>query len=213
KQISIPAYSQPNNQTLRFVLLIRSSFDPLRTATTTQIIVFSSSRRLIDINIACVSNCNGNKYTITSHIHLKGQCIRCRNKKIIKWKWCVGTSVVHRASSRLIYFVKDALASRLSINLDVEAKHRLRPSFTYRGSSWIYLEKNTGPTGTTCNVNPQKGDALETLFLIKCIQSHARFKPLKYCVGITRFLVEECKTDEMQFVRLPPTTLASVKVC
>ncbi|KAL7723258.1 hypothetical protein ACLKA6_015174 [Drosophila palustris] len=55
KRIVIPAYSQPNEQSLRITLHIRSTFDHLRTAVAIQNVVFlSSPRRYIDENI--VSN-------------------------------------------------------------------------------------------------------------------------------------------------------------
>ncbi|XP_026839305.1 uncharacterized protein LOC113564671 [Drosophila erecta] len=204
-RVIIPAYSQPNNQTFHVVLLIRSTFDPLRTATTKQTIVFSSSRHLININIACVSNCNGKKYTIQMPIHLKGQCLRCRNKKIIKWIWRVESLPVEGASKRLIFDVKETKKRLLSINLNVEAVNRYNPKITYYGKSWIFLEKNMGPAGTTCSISPKVGKAHETQFLLHCNQSQARFKPLMYCIGVDNFLIDECKTEEDIQVHLPPT--------
>ncbi|KRK05744.1 uncharacterized protein Dyak_GE27953 [Drosophila yakuba] len=212
-RVIIPAYSQPNNQTLRVMLLIRSTFDPLRTATTKQTIVFSSSRHLINVNIACVSNCNGNKYTIQMPIHLKGQCLRCRNKKITKWIWRVESLPVEGASKRLIFDVKETKKRLLGIHLNVEAVNRYNPKFTYYGTSWVFLEKNMGPADTTCTISPRVGNAHETQFLLHCNQSQARFKPLQYCIGVENFLIDECKTDEDIQVRLPPTEHIIVMIC
>lgn len=211
-RVIIPAYSQPNNQTLRVMLLIRSTFDPLRTATTKQSIVFSSSRQLINVNIACVSNCNGNKYTIQMPIHLKGQCLRCQNKKISKWIWRVEGLPVEGASKRLIFDVKETKKRLLGIHLNVEAVNRYNSKLTYYGTSWVFLEKNMGPADTMCTISPRVGNAHETQFLLHCNQSQARFKPLQYCIGVENFLVDECKSDEDIQVRLPPTEHVVVMV-
>ncbi|KAH8298314.1 hypothetical protein KR018_002355 [Drosophila ironensis] len=204
-RVIIPAFTQPNNQTLRVILLIRSVFDPLRTATTKQTIVFSSSRRLINVNIACVSNCNGNKYTLQFPIHLKGQCLRCRSKKVTKWQWRVESSLVEGASNRLIFDVKEKKKRLQSMHLDVEAVSRHRPEKIYHGTTWIVLEKNMGPADTTCSIKPREGTAHQTLFQLHCKQSQARFKPLRFCVGVENFLIDDCKTDEEISIRLPPT--------
>ncbi|XP_032583019.1 uncharacterized protein LOC116803386 [Drosophila sechellia] len=212
-RVIIPAYSQPNNQTLRVMLLVRSTFDPLRTATTKQSIVFSSSRHLINVNIACVSNCNGNKYTIQMPIHLKGQCLRCQNKKITKWIWRVEGLPVEGASKRLIFDVKETKKRLLGIHLNVEAVNRYNSKFSYYGTSWVFLEKNMGPADTMCTISPRVGNAHETQFLLQCNQSQARFKPLQYCIGVENFLVDECKSDEDIQVRLPPTEHVVVMIC
>lgn len=212
-RVIIPAYSQPNNQTLRIVLLIRSEFDPLRTATTKQTIIFSSSRHLINLDIVCVSNCNGRKYTVQLPIHLKGQCLRCGTKKITKWQWRVENTPVEGASKRLIFDVMDTKKHHLIINLNVEAVNRYDSKIIYYGMTMITLEKNMGPADTVCTISPKMGRAHETQFFFSCKLSQARFKPLQYCIGVDNFLIDECRTDEEILVRLPPTEHVIVMVC
>ncbi|KAH8288151.1 hypothetical protein KR054_003955 [Drosophila jambulina] len=212
-RVVIPAYTQPNNQTLMIILLIRSAFDPLRTAIAKQTIVFSSSRHLINLNIVCVSNCNGRKYTIAFPIHLKGQCLRCINKKITTWQWRVDNTTQERASKRLIFHVTDSKKRKITIQLYVEAVNRHKSNIIYYGTTIVTMEKNMGPSKTSCTIDPNVGTAQETLFYLQCSLSQARFKPLQYCIGVNNYLIEECRTDENILVRLPPTEEVVVMIC
>ncbi|KAH8236300.1 hypothetical protein KR032_006882 [Drosophila birchii] len=212
-RVIIPAYSQPNNQTLKIILLIRSTFDTLRTAITKQIIVFSSSRRLINLNVVCVSNCNGRKYTVELPIHLKGQCLSCINKKITTWQWRVDNTPVEGASKRLIFHAMDSKKRKITINLNVEAVNRYNSNIIYYGSTLVTMEKNIGPSNSNCTIYPRIGRAQETQFYLQCRLSQARFKPLQYCIGVNNFLIDECRTDEKIVVRLPPTERVTVMIC
>ncbi|KAH8376516.1 hypothetical protein KR200_001007 [Drosophila serrata] len=212
-RVIIPAYSQPNNQTLKIILLIRSAFDPLRTAIARQTIVFSSSRQLIHLNILCVSNCNGKKYTVEFPIHLKGQCSRCINKNIRTWQWKVDNTRVEGASKRLIFNVMDSKKRKITINLNVKAVNRYNPNIIYHGTTLVTMEKNIGPSNSNCTISPKTGKAQETQFYLQCRLSQARFKPLQYCIGVNNFLVDECRTDDKILVRLPPTERITVMIC
>ncbi|XP_064556610.1 uncharacterized protein LOC135441085 isoform X3 [Drosophila montana] len=210
KGFVIPSYTQANEQTLKFVLHIRSTYDYLRSAVAMQTILFSSfPRRYININIVCVTNCKGNKYISQLPIHLKGQCLCCRTKKITKWTWIVDKKLVG-SSNRLIFNVTKKMS--ITIYLNMEATHRYKQTSTYQGTSSIHLEKNLGPINTICYVKPLDGEAIETIFFIQCENKNALYKPLQYCVGIRSLLIDECKTDELIMVRLPPTSNVEVQV-
>lgn len=209
--MAIPAFSQPNEQSLRITLYVRSAFDHLRTGVTIQNVVFlSSHRKYIDINIKCVTNCNANKFSVFLPIHLKGQCLQCSNKKINKWTWTLEKNVVGTKSRLILNTPK--LTRRITIYLFIEAANRYNNKSVYQGITSITLDKNPGPTDTFCNIKPLEGDALETLFFIQCETGVARNKPLTYCIDIGGFPIEECKTDELLMVRLLPTSQVNIQV-
>ncbi|XP_033245340.1 uncharacterized protein LOC108164998 [Drosophila miranda] len=212
-RIIIPPYSQPNNQTLHVVLLIRSAFDPIRTASSRQKLDFALSPHLINLEVACVRNCEENKYYPGKPIHLRGKCEGVGNKNITKWEWLVDGLPVEGHANRLIYTEKDLKKQNVSIHLNVEAAHLYNPSYNYYGEDWIFLEKNIGPTDTKCTIVPRDGYAFETLFMIQCQRSQARFMPLRYCVEVGRVLIIDWQSNREMVVRLIPTSKVFVKIC
>nr|ADF80164.1 polycistin-related protein Y [Drosophila pseudoobscura] len=212
-RIIIPPYSQPNNQTLHVVLLIRSAFDPIRTARSKQKLDFALSPHLINLEVACVRNCEENKYYPGKPIHLMGKCEGVGNKNITKWEWLVDNLPVEGHANRLIYTERDMNKQNVSIHLNVEAAHLYNPSYNYYGEDWIFLEKNIGPTDTKCTIVPRDGYAFETLFLVQCQRSRARFMPLRYCVEVSRVLIIDWQSTREMVVRLLPTNKVYVKIC
>ncbi|SPP78129.1 Hypothetical predicted protein [Drosophila guanche] len=212
-RIVIPAYSQPKNQTLRIRLLLRSAFDPIRTATTRQKLDFSISPHLINVDVDCVKNCDEDKYNPGQPIHVRGKCEGIGNKNITKWEWRVDNKPVKAHANRLVYTELDGQKSSLSIHLHVEAAHLYNPKYNYYGQDWINLERNTGPKNTKCTVTPPEGLPFETLFLIQCDRSRARFMPLRYGVEANNVLIVDWQSNREILLRLVPTLKVTVKIC
>ncbi|XP_022208919.2 uncharacterized protein LOC111065195 [Drosophila obscura] len=212
-RIIIPAYSQPNNQTLRVVLLIRSAFDPIRTATSRQKLDFSNFPHLINLEVACVKNCDEDKYDATKPILVKGKCEGIGNKNITKWEWRVGDLPVKGHANRLVYFVRDVTRKNISIHLRVTAAHLYNPAYNYYGEDWIFLEKNVGPQKSKCSIRPKEGLAFETLFMVQCQRSRARFMPLRYGVEANSVLIMDWHSTREILVRLVPAQRVFVKIC
>lgn len=95
----------------------------------------------------------------------------------------------------------------------MEAIHRYKPSSKYQGSSTLRLERNYGPVHTACYVSPLDGEAIKTLFSIKCTNENALYKPLKYCLSVNSLLITECITDQLIISRLPAASHIEVQVC
>nr|DAA06434.1 TPA_inf: polycystin-related Y protein [Drosophila mojavensis] len=207
---TIPPFTQQGEQSIRFILNIRSTFDLLRSSVAMQTILFSSYPRLyIDVIIKCVTNCKGNRFSNYSHVHLKAHCLSCKSMKITKWMWTVDHNLVS-SSKRLLYYVSNKTS--IIVYLNMEAIHRYKPSSKYQGSSTLRLERNYGPVHTACYVSPLDGEAIKTLFSIKCTNENALYKPLKYCLSVNSLLITECITDQLIISRLPAASHIEVQV-
>ncbi|XP_023167471.2 uncharacterized protein LOC111597153 isoform X3 [Drosophila hydei] len=208
---TIPPFTQHGDQIITFILSIRSTFDLLRSSIAVQSIYFSLyPRHYIDIIIKCVTNCKGNRFSVSSHIHLKAHCLSCKSVKITKWVWTINKIVV-ASSKRLIY--NTTKRSSITVYLNMEAVHKYKPTSTYYGSSSMRLERNVGPIYTKCYIKPIDGEAIKTVFHIKCLTQNALHKPLTYCLSVKGLLISECKTEQLIITRLPVTSKIGVQVC
>ncbi|XP_032588875.1 uncharacterized protein LOC26527763 isoform X3 [Drosophila mojavensis] len=185
---TIPPFTQQGEQSIRFILNIRSTFDLLRSSVAMQTILFSSYPRL----------------------YIDAHCLSCKSMKITKWMWTVDHNLVS-SSKRLLYYVSNKTS--IIVYLNMEAIHRYKPSSKYQGSSTLRLERNYGPVHTACYVSPLDGEAIKTLFSIKCTNENALYKPLKYCLSVNSLLITECITDQLIISRLPAASHIEVQVC
>uniref|UniRef100_A0A1A9ZV42 GPS domain-containing protein n=1 Tax=Glossina pallidipes TaxID=7398 RepID=A0A1A9ZV42_GLOPL len=203
-QLLVTASALQVRKSYTFHLEVNSKVNVGETHTVQQRVTIVEAEQLF-IDIECIRNCARNQYVIDRFIHLRAQCVRCRQCVSSSYKWFLNDKLLDEEKEERLIYTPNAEDTKLQFVADVVCN-----DIYGRGS--LKMMQNECPKNGKCTIKPTDGTAFETDFEISCQNYNDPDGPLNYQFMAGNYSLDRTN-DPKTRVRLPPTDTIIIIVC
>ncbi|KAL9914203.1 uncharacterized protein ACN2A1_001307 [Glossina fuscipes fuscipes] len=204
RQLLVTASALQVGKSYTFHLRVNSKVNLGETHTVQQRVTIVETEQLF-IDIECIRNCARNQYVMDRFIHVRAQCIRCRQCVSSSYKWFLNEILLDEEKEERLIYTPKAEDTKLQFVADVVCNN-------LHGRGSLKMMQNERPKGGKCTIKPTDGTAFETDFEISCEGYNDVDSPLNYQFMAGNYSLDRTNAPKTR-VRLPPTGIITIIVC